>query len=135
MKKSLFTIQRLMIVFGLIIAGLMAFLGIQTYSSFSDIRIGSPTYDVIVKDKDLIADILPPPLYPAEPFAYAHIIEGEPALLSKLTARLNQIQSDYKTRLEYWKERLTSLNVMSDQEAASFLQEIENRNERFWTSF
>ncbi len=135
MKKSFFTIQRLMIVFGLIIAGLMAFLGIQTYSSFSDIRIGSPTYDVIVKDKDLIADILPPPLYPAEPFAYAQIIEGEPALLPKLTARLNQIQSDYKPRLEYWKERLNALNVMSDQQAASFLQEIENRNERFWSGF
>ena len=30
MKKSLFTIQRLMIAFGLVITGLLAFLGLET---------------------------------------------------------------------------------------------------------
>ena len=135
MKKSLFTIQRLMIVFGLAIAGLLAFLGLQTYSSISEIRIGSEAYDRIVKDKDLIADILPPPLYTAEPFAYAHIIEADPAALVKLTARLEQIQSDYKTRLAYWKERIAALDVMDDQEASAFLQEVERRNDRFWSAF
>jgi hypothetical protein len=30
MKKSLFTIQRLMITFGLVIIGLLTFLGLQT---------------------------------------------------------------------------------------------------------
>ena len=57
MKKSLFTIQRLMIVFGVIIAGLMAFLGLQTHTYISDIRIGSTSYDRILQSKDLIADI------------------------------------------------------------------------------
>ena len=31
MKKSLFTIQRLMIAFGFVIIGLLAILGLQTY--------------------------------------------------------------------------------------------------------
>ena len=83
MKKSLFTIQRLMVTFGLIIVGLLTFLGLQTYSSIDDIRIGSTNYTRIVMGKDLIADILPPPLYPAEAFAYMHILEDEPESVSE----------------------------------------------------
>lgn len=69
MKKSLFTIQRLMIAFGFVIIGLLAILGLQTYHAIDDNRIGSASYDRIVNGKDLIADILPPPLYPAEAFS------------------------------------------------------------------
>ena len=105
MKKSLFTIQRLMIVFGLVITGLLAFLGFETYSSMNEIRIGSPSYVRIVGGKDLIADILPPPLYPAEPFAYAHIIENFPEMIPKLADRLDTIENDYRTRMAYWKEQ------------------------------
>jgi methyl-accepting chemotaxis protein len=135
MKKSIFTIQRLMVAFGLIIAGLMAFLGLQTYSSISDIRIGSPSYDRIVQGKDLIADILPPPLYPAEPFAYMHIIEGNPAVLSKIGDRLDTIESDYRRRMNYWKESIAKLNIMTDAEWTEFGGEIERRNESFWKTF
>jgi methyl-accepting chemotaxis protein len=135
MKKSIFTIQRLMVAFGLVIAGLMAFLGLQTYSSISDIRIGSPSYDRIVQGKDLIADILPPPLYPAEPFAYMHIIEGNPAVLSKINDRLDTIESDYRRRMNYWKESIAKLNIMTDAEWTEFGGEIERRNESFWKTF
>ena len=132
MKKSLFTIQRLMIVFGLVIIGLLAFLGLQTYSSMNEIRIGSPSYDRINGGKDLIADILPPPLYPAEPFAYAHIIENFPDMIPKLTARLDQIEKDYRTRLAYWKENAPHLDIMPPEEWATFSAEVERSNDEFW---
>jgi methyl-accepting chemotaxis protein len=135
MKKSFFTIQRLMVAFGLVIAGLMAFLAIQTYSSISDIRIGSSSYDRIVQGKDLIADILPPPLYPAEPFAYMHIIEGNPSVLGKISERLDTIEADYRRRMNYWKESIASLNIMSEAEWAEFGSEMERRNESFWKVF
>lgn len=135
MTKSIFTIQRLMITFGLIIAGLLTFLGLQTYSSISDIRIGSSNYTRIVQGKDLIADILPPPLYPAEAFAYMHILEDEPELLEKLEPRLSQIESDYKKRLQFWKENIASLDIMDQKDWAEFGAEIERRNNEFWTDF
>jgi methyl-accepting chemotaxis protein len=135
MKKSFFTIQRLMIAFGLVIAGMMAFLAMQTYTSISEIRIGSGSYDRIVQGKDLIADILPPPLYPAEPFAYMHIIEGNPTVLAKISDRLDTIESDYRKRMAYWKESIAKLNIMTDAEWAEFGGEMERRNESFWKTF
>jgi len=133
MKKSLFTIQRLMIAFGLIITALLALLGLETHNSMEEMRIGSPPYDRIVGGKDLIADILPPPLYPAEPFAYAHIIENFPEMVPKLSNRLDTIEKDYRARLAYWKENATRLEIMSPQEWASFSAEVERRNDEFWS--
>ncbi|WP_421695388.1 methyl-accepting chemotaxis protein [Aestuariivirga sp.] len=135
MKKSLFTIQRLMIIFGLVITGLLAFLGLQTYSSISEIRIGSANYDRIIGGKDLIADILPPPLYPAEAFSYMHILEDEPELLQSLNPRLDRLESDYKLRLAYWKEHMEALGLMSNEEWSTLSTEIERRNMQFWSDF
>lgn len=132
MKKSLFTIQRLMIAFGLVIAGLLAFLGLQTYHAIGDNRIGSPSYERIVNGKDLIADILPPPLYPAEAFSYMHIMEDEPELLEKLNDRLNRIEQDYRTRIAFWKQNIANYDIMSAEEWSAFAQEVESRNDKFW---
>ncbi|PZF76436.1 methyl-accepting chemotaxis protein [Aestuariivirga litoralis] len=122
-----------MIAFGLVITGMLAFLGLQTHGAISDNRIGSPSYERIVNGKDLIADILPPPLYPAEPFAYMHIMEDEPELLDKLNARLNQIEQDYRTRIAFWKEHMKDFDIMPEEEWAALGREIESRNDRFWS--
>jgi methyl-accepting chemotaxis protein len=132
MTKSLFTIQRLMIAFGIVITVLLAFLGLETHNSMEEMRIGSASYDRIVGGKDLIADILPPPLYPAEPFAYAHIIENFPEMVPKLADRLDTIEKDYRTRLAYWKENAPRLEIMPPEEWASFSTEVERRNDEFW---
>jgi methyl-accepting chemotaxis protein len=135
MKKSMFTIQRLMVTFGLIIVGLLTFLGLQTYSSINDIKIGSTNYTRIVEGKDLIADILPPPLYPAEPFAYMHILEDAPELKAQVADRLNLLESDFKKRMAYWKENIAAVEIMSPQEWEEFGNEVERRNNAFWTDF
>ena len=135
MKKSLFTIQRLMITFGLVIIGLLTFLGLQTYSSISDIRIGSPNYTRIVEGKDLIADILPPPLYPAEPFAYMHVLRDSPELIGQLSPRLDVLEADFKKRLAYWKENIAAVEIMTTEEWNAFGAEVERRNSEFWSDF
>ena len=135
MKKTVFTIQRLMIVFGIIIIGLLTFLGLQTYNSISDIRIGSANYTRVIMGKDLIADILPPPLYPAEAFAYMHLLEDEPELLSRLNARIDRIEADYKKRMAFWRENIATLNIMSPEAWTEFSTEIDRRNNEFWSDF
>jgi methyl-accepting chemotaxis protein len=135
MKKSLFTIQRLMVTFGLAIIGLLTFLGLQTYSYIQDIRVGSTNYTNIVMGKDLIADILPPPLYPAEAFAYMHILEDAPDLVGRLHERIDLLEADYRKRMAYWKENISSVDIMSAEEWESFGPEVERRNEKFWSDF
>src|SRR6478672_10183458 len=134
MKKSLFTIQRLMIAFGLVITGLIALLAWTTHFSMNEMRVGSPKYDRIIGGKDLFADILPPPLYPAEPFAYAHIIENFPDMIPQLNDRLDEIERDYRTRLAFWKQHAGELQLMPPEEWASFSQEVERRNDLFWST-
>lgn len=82
MKKSLFTIQRMMIAFGMTIIALLTFLALQTYNSIENVRIGSKDYMHIVLGKDMVADILPPPLFPAEAFSYLNVLDKDPSLLS-----------------------------------------------------
>jgi methyl-accepting chemotaxis protein len=45
-----------------LLAGFAAF-GLQTYSGLGKVKVGGPLYERIVLDKDLVADILPPPNY------------------------------------------------------------------------
>jgi methyl-accepting chemotaxis protein len=135
MKKSMFTIQRLMVTFGLIIVGLLTFLGLQTYSSINDLKIGSTNYTRIVEGKDLIADILPPPLYPAEPFAYMKILRDAPELQAQLADRLDVLESDFRKRIAYWKENIAAVEIMTPQEWEEFGTEVERRNNAFWSDF
>lgn len=133
MKKSLFTIQRLMIAFGVIVIGLLAVLGTQTHSFIDDVRVGSKNYNRVIGGKDLIADILPPPLYPAEAFSYMHILEDEPEHLAKLLPRLDQIEADYRTRMNHWKQNVAALNIMPPEEWEAFGTKVEKANNQFWS--
>lgn len=133
MKKSLFTIQRLMIAFGFTVLGLLTLLGMQTYHLIDDVRVGSENYNRVIGGKDLIADILPPPLYPAEAFSYMHILEDDPALLNRLRPRLDQIEADYRARMKHWKENIAQLQIMSPEEWEDFGTKVEASNEKFWS--
>ncbi|MFN4141256.1 methyl-accepting chemotaxis protein [Aestuariivirga sp.] len=132
MTKSLFTIQRLMITFGVIMVGLMAFLGLQTYNTISEVRIGSKDYTSIVQGKDFVADILPPPLFPAEPFAYMQILESNPGLLPQLKPRLLSLHDAYNTRLKFWEDNIAGFGIIDPAEWTAFRSELMKRGEPFW---
>ena len=133
MKKSLLTIQRSMIVFGIVVVGMLAYLGFSTYNDMSDIRIGSLEYGRIVMGKDLIADILPPPLYPAEAFSYMNIIDGDASLLPKLKPKLAALHKAYDDRLAHWEASFASAGIIDPQAWRQFVDELKRRNEYFWS--
>jgi methyl-accepting chemotaxis protein len=132
MKKSLFTIQRLMIAFGTIIVGLLCFLGLQTYNSIDQVKIGSPDYTRIVMGKDLVADILPPPLFPAEVFSYLHILQDTPSLLSQLEPRIKALSGDFKKRQAFWDNNIEPLSIIDKNEWNTFRADYSARGEAFW---
>ena len=51
----------------LVVAGVRAWVAVRT------VEVGGPLYAKIIPDKDLVADILPPPAYVVE--AYAKVLE------------------------------------------------------------
>ncbi|MCC7012244.1 MAG: HAMP domain-containing protein [Planctomycetes bacterium] len=65
-------------------------------------------YNGIVLDKDLIADILPPPEFIIEAhltaWQIAHCVDVQ--LAEKHLSRMKQLRADYDTRHEFWNENL-----------------------------
>ena len=74
------TIARGLAIFGIIVtAGLMISIGIKTYA-FDKLRVNGSVYTQVVYGKDLIADILPPPLYTVESYMLAMEAVSNPEL-------------------------------------------------------
>jgi methyl-accepting chemotaxis protein len=55
------------------VVGFLVF-GIVVYTTFEEVKVEGPQYARIVQNKDLVADIVPPPLYLADPLLSLHIL-------------------------------------------------------------
>jgi len=65
------TIARLLITFAVVVVvGLAGSIGLQSFT-LSQLKVNGPVYDGIIDGKDLVADILPPPLYLVEAYMLA----------------------------------------------------------------
>jgi len=92
------------------IAGVFAvgfvIVGLSGYRTLSSVQVNGPIYLDIVRGKDLVADILPPPNYIIE--SYLNVVEAQTktgkADLEKLQASVSRLQKDYDQRLEFWKK-------------------------------
>jgi methyl-accepting chemotaxis protein len=84
----------------------VAFLVLGTLSvvTFNKFKVNGPTYKAIVQDKDLIADILPPPEYIIESYLVVKQLadETDPAEKDRMLGKLDQLHKDYITRQAYW---------------------------------
>ena len=74
----------------------------------NEIKIHGPIYESIISDKDLIADILPPPVYVIESYLEATKLMAASEGATKMVAtdaavnRLAELQAQYKDRLAVW---------------------------------
>ena len=85
-----------------------ASLGGMFWSAFGTARVNGPMYVEIVKGKDLVADILPPPEYIIETYLDLHLLlaETDPAERSRFVEKLAALQHDFNDRLEHWQAEL-----------------------------
>ena len=67
-------------------------------------KISGSYYQRITRDKDLIADILPPPQFIIEPYLimYQMLDETDKAKLEQLTAETRELRDKYEARHEFW---------------------------------
>ena len=86
-----------------LLAGFAAF-GLQTFSGLGKVKVGGPLYERIVLDKDLVADILPPPNYIIESWLTVLLLaDPDRAVQQKeLLDKLAILKKEYDTRLEFW---------------------------------
>ncbi|MHC1713182.1 MAG: methyl-accepting chemotaxis protein [Solidesulfovibrio sp.] len=90
------------------------FLALYSYQALRDIVVNGEIYQSITRNKDLIADILPPPAYIIESYATAmDILENrDPAALAGFSDKLRKLQADYEERQAFWKKTAISASDM-----------------------
>ena len=92
-----------LLAFGGIMAAGLAITVIISTVSINKIRIGGENYDRVVQVKDLVADILPPPLYVLEGYLEANLAYTQVKPLIESKKRVEQLLKDYNERWTFWK--------------------------------
>lgn len=104
--------RKLMVLVAVPVLGLGAF-ALASFDTVSRVKVTGPLYANIVQNKDLIADILPPPAYIVE----AHLVSlqmGNATSVDEVKAlaeRQQQLQRDYNTRIAFWTSDLASSDM------------------------
>lgn len=80
----------------------------MSYSTIEAVKINGPVYQEIMGTKDLVADVLPPPLYLVEPYLLVlqMLQETDREVLTQLVARGQQLRKEFENRHRYWSDSL-----------------------------
>lgn len=91
--------------------------GIISFVLMNKTKINSKTYIEIIKNKDLVADILPPPAYIIESYltVYQLLNNTDKASVEIFVEKLKRLKKEYFVREEYWD------NVLQEGEIKTFL--------------
>lgn len=78
-----------------------------SFSTLNHVKVNGPIYKDIVQQKDLLADILPPPEYLVESYLVAlQMGTADKARLSTLAEKLRGLAKDFEDRHQYWLKEL-----------------------------
>lgn len=79
------------------------------------VKINGELYTEIIKGKDLLADILPPPEYLIESYLLCNRLLFTPDIEAReqTMQKMEQLKKDYYSRQEYWQESLAQGEIKS----------------------
>jgi methyl-accepting chemotaxis protein len=99
--------RKLLLLSGVFVVGFLAFGGFAYYT-ISTIKVNGPIYREIILQKDLVADILPPPEYIIETYLTTLRLRDATSTdtVDTLTKKLQQLRKDFDERHTYWAANL-----------------------------
>ncbi|HAA02815.1 MAG TPA: hypothetical protein DCE18_05540 [Syntrophobacteraceae bacterium] len=82
--------------------------GWVAWNTVETVKVRGPYYQKISTDKDLIADVLPPPAYIIESYFTILLMLNTPdkASVDQLAQRLHELRKEYDARHDYWVKNL-----------------------------
>jgi methyl-accepting chemotaxis protein len=85
-----------------------ALFGLYARETLDSLRIQGPIYEKIVQDKDLIADILPPPEYVIESYLvlFQAMEETDMAKVRNASVSLSKLHEEFEARHDFWMKTL-----------------------------
>ncbi|NOS76347.1 MAG: methyl-accepting chemotaxis protein [Nitrospira sp.] len=80
----------------------------MSYTTLEAVKINGPVYQEIIQTKDLVADVLPPPVYLVESYLLMLQLlqETDRQVVAQLIERGKQLRSEYESRHRYWSDTL-----------------------------
>ncbi|PLK68802.1 methyl-accepting chemotaxis protein [Rhizobium sp. TH135] len=124
------TIARLLLSFAaIVVIGLATSIGLQSYT-LSQLKVGGPVYNGIIDGKDLVADILPPPLYVVEAYMLASEAVLHPEKADAVVAKIERLAADYQARREYWQQ-----SQLPDALKTKLMSDVLVKGDAFWASY
>lgn len=124
------TIARSLLSFAaVVVVGLGTSIGLQSYT-LSQLKVGGPVYGGIIDGKDLVADILPPPLYLVEAYMLASEAALDPQKAQRSEEKIEALASDYQIRRGYWQ----SSNLPSPLKS-KLADDVLIKGDAFWNSY
>jgi len=125
---------QLMIVMSFLVIG-FAVAGILGDKAFKKVLVNGPVYSEIVSNKDLVADILPPPAYLIESWQVAlEMVAVKNQPIEPLIEKSKQLETDFAARTQYWAENMQNpkmLDLVKNQLTPTGNEFIRIRNEIF----
>ncbi|MDF0699400.1 HAMP domain-containing methyl-accepting chemotaxis protein [Rhizobium sp. MC63] len=122
-----FTIARSLVAFGIAVsAGLFMSIGLQQ-SALERLKVNGPVYEQVVYGKDLIADILPPPLFVVESYMLSFEASKFPELTETNLAKIANLKAAYDDRRAYWKTTRLPQALKDELES-----DVLTKGDAFW---
>jgi len=89
------------------------FYGVWSFKTLNELKVNGPIYQRIAQNKDLVADILPPPEYILESYLTVLRLEDEPdnGEQRKLIRKLEVLRAEYFDRHAFWEQQGLDMNL------------------------
>jgi methyl-accepting chemotaxis protein WspA len=108
------------------LAGFIVF-ALVVWFTVQRVAVNGPIYSKIAENKDVVADVLPPPEYIIE--AYLVVLqladETNPAEAERLKQRSQTLRAEYDTRHEHWNQQLAPSALRSELVEAAHRPAVE----------
>ena len=101
--------------------------GLVSWTTINKVKINGDAYNRIAQEKDLIADILPPPEYLVEAYLVIHQMmeETDDVKLKELVSKSKKLREEYEERHKYWTDNLPESPLKTEFIAASYKPAVE----------
>lgn len=121
------SIAKNLIAFGIVVTvGLAGSIGLQQIA-MNRLKVNGPIYEQVINGKDLVADILPPPLFVVEAHMLALEAGDFPEVAAANAAKIAKLERNYEDRRAYWQSSSLPENLR-DQLANTVL----TKSDVFW---